>query len=78
MLDVGNAQAGGLFRYYAFWFDERLACFWPEAALRLPAVERAEDFVGHLSTPREITREQYYEFPSGARNTRQPKRTPQG
>ena len=78
MLDGGGAQSGGPFRYYAFWFDERPACFWPEAALRLPAGELAEDFVGHLGTPREITREQYYEFPSGARNTRQPKRTPQG
>jgi hypothetical protein len=48
MLDGGCAQAGGPFRYYAFWFDERPACFWPEAALRLPAGERAEDFVGHL------------------------------
>ena len=78
MLDGGGAQAGGTFRYYAFWFDEHPACFWPEAALRLPAGEHAEDYVGHLGTPREITREQYYEFPSGARSTRQPKRTPQG
>lgn len=77
MLDGGGAQAGGPFRYFAIWFDERPTCFWPEAALRLPAGERAEDYVGHLGTPREITREQFYEFPSGARNTRQPKRTPQ-
>lgn len=48
MLDGGGAQAGGPFRYYAFWFDERPACFWPEAALSLPAGERAEDYVGHL------------------------------
>jgi len=78
MFDGGGAQAGGPFRYYAFWFDELPTRFLPEDAFRLPAGELAEDFVGHLGTPREITREQYYEFPSGARNTRQPKRTPQG
>ena len=72
MLNTG----GGQFRYYAFWFDERPTCFWPEVALRLPAGERAEDYVGHLGMPREITEAEYYEFPSGARNTRQPRRTP--
>jgi hypothetical protein len=77
MLNISGGQADGSFRYYAFWIDERPTCFWPHVALRLPAGERAEDYVGHLGTPREITREQFYEFPSGARNTRQPKRTPQ-
>lgn len=77
MLNTSAGQAAGPYRYYAFWFDERPTCFWPEAALRLRSGERAEDYVGHLGTPREITREQFYEFPSGARNTRQPKRTPQ-
>lgn len=76
MLNFSAGQAAGPYRYYAFWLDERPACFWPEAALRLPAGERAEDYVGHLGTPREITREEYYVFPSGARNTRQPRRTP--
>jgi hypothetical protein len=78
MLDAGGAQAGGPFRYYAFRLDERPTRFWPEAALRLPAGESAEDYVGHLGTPREIAREAYYKFPSGARNTRQPKRRPEG
>ena len=76
MLNDSAGQAAGPYRYYAFWFSERPTCFWPEAALRLPAVERVEDYVGHLGSPREITRDEYYEFPSGARNTRQPRRTP--
>lgn len=77
MLDATCARPDGPFRYYAFWFYERPACFWPEVALRLPAGARAEDYVGHLGRPREITRGEYYEFPTGARNTRQPKLTPQ-
>lgn len=76
MLNTGGEQASGPFRYYAFWFDVRPTSFWPEAALRLPAGERPEDYVGHLGTPREITRAEYYDFPAGARSTRQPRRTP--
>lgn len=69
-------QAAGPYRYYAFWFDKRPAHFWPEVALRLLACEHAEDYVAGLGTPREITRAEYYELPSGARNTRQPRLTP--
>ncbi len=64
---------GGQFRYYALWFDERPTHFWPEVALRLPAVECVTDYVAGLGTPREITRAEYFDFPSGARNTRPPK-----
>lgn len=73
MLNTDGGRPGRPFRYYAFWFDTRPTCFWPEVALRLPAGESPEDYVGHLGTPREITRAEYYEFPSGARSTRQPR-----
>ncbi|MFL6284498.1 MAG: hypothetical protein ACJ74Q_15240 [Pyrinomonadaceae bacterium] len=74
MPETGDAPSRGPFRYYSFWFFRRPTCWWPEVALRLPAGEAAEDYVGHLGTPREITREQYYDFPSAARNTHQPRR----
>lgn len=59
MLNTSGGQADGSFRYYSFWFDERPTCFWPHVALRLPAGEKAEDYVGHLGTPREITEAEY-------------------
>ena len=60
----------GPYRFYAVTLHVISASHWPESALRLPARERVEGFIGERDGAREITRDDYYCRPALSRHTR--------